>query len=181
VTDVPHFTWRQRFAIARQIVGIIWRGDVLLYRVGVAAGIIPAPPEGQPMSIASAFEGVIKTLLADSTWAQAQTMAASADKALKSGDLLVSVIKAHGQNAQDDVKLGLEAAAIVAPKLAASLSTFLAGPLGGPAMAIFTLWLTGLLTGSPIQPKDAAYDRPSGADRSNPWDGSDRTTPPAAI
>lgn len=160
--DVTRVPWRQRWEILKRVASVVWRGDVLLYRVGVAAGIIPEPEEGKPMSIVNAVESIFKAVLADKTWAQAAAMADRADKALNSGDLLVTVIREHGRDVHHDVKLGLEAAQIVAPKIAASLSAFLAGPAGGPAIAIFEFWLNGLLTGKPIQPGHPAYNAPAG-------------------
>ena len=162
MTDAPHIPWRQRWAILKRVASVIWRGDVLLYRVGVAAGIIPAPVEGKTMSITNAAESIFKAVLADKTWSQAAAMAEKADKALASGDLLVTVIKEHGKDVHHDVKLGLEAAQIIAPKIAAGLSSFLAGPAGGPALALFEFWLNGLLTGKPIQPGHPAYNAPAG-------------------
>lgn len=154
-------SWSQRWQIFKSVIRIMLEGKELLWHVGIATGVLPKP-SGEPMSAFSVVSGIVKTIIADKTWAQVEHMAKTADKAMQSGDLLLKVIKDHGKVSQDDVKLGLEIATLVAPRIAEELVRFLAGPAGGPALALFQFWLTGLLTGSPIQPKDPAYNAPAG-------------------
>lgn len=156
-------TWRQRWAIVRQVASVVVRGGDLLRRVGEAAGVVAPPQAGaHAMSAHQVFAAVIRAALADKTWAQAEAMAGRADAALNSGDLLVRVVKNHGRVAQDDIRLGIEAAALLAPRLAAEIVTFLGGPLGGVAVGVLQMWLTGILLGKPVQPKDPAYRLPEG-------------------
>lgn len=158
--------WRQKWEILKLVFGVLLRGGKLAEQV-IAAAEGKAPPEEHPMSAYQVFTGIIKALVQDKTWDQVEHMAKTADKVLKSGDLLVQVVKEHGKVAQNDVKLGLEVATVLAPNLAANLVGFLSGPAGGPAMALFSFWLNGLLTGKPIQPKDPAYNAPAGGANMN--------------
>ena len=157
-------SWSQRFAIAKQVLSVIWRGGSLLRQVGEAAGALPTPKGDEPMSAHSVLSAVISAALRDKTWIQAAAMAARADQFLNSGDVLVRVVRDHGKVAQDDVRLGIEIAALMGSRLAAEATAFLSGPLGVPAVALLQFWLTGLLTGSPVQPKDPAYRLPEGPD-----------------
>lgn len=158
-------TWRQRWAILRQVAAVVVRGGDVLRRVAIAAGVLPAPqPGAPPVSAHSALSAVIAGALRDKTWIQAAAMAAHADQFLKSGDLLVRVVADHGRVAQDDVRLGVEAAKLLAPRMAAELVSFLGGPLGPVAIGALQLALTGMLLGKPVQPKDAAYKLPQGTE-----------------
>jgi len=163
VTD--SLTWRQRWAILRQVAAVVVRGGDVLRQVAIAAGVLPAPqPGAPPVSAHSALSAVIAGALRDKTWIQAAAMAAHADQFLKSGDLLVRVVADHGRVAQDDVRLGVEAAKLLAPRMAAELVSFLGGPLGPVAIGALQLALTGMLLGKPVQPKDAAYKLPQGTE-----------------
>lgn len=156
-------TWRQKLAILRQVAAVVMRGGDVLRQVAIAAGVLPAPQEGAPpVSAHSALSAVIAAALQDKTWIQAAAMAAHADQFLKSGDLLVRVVRDHARVAQDDVRLGVEVAKLVAPRLAAELTAFLGGPLGPVAIGALQLALTGMLLGKPVQPKDPAYRLPEG-------------------
>lgn len=158
-------TWRQRWAILRQVAAVVVRGGDVLRQVAIAAGVLPAPqPGAPPVSAYSALSAVIAGALHDKTWIQAAAMAAHADQFLKSGDLLVRVVADHGRVAQDDVRLGVEAAKLLAPRMAAELVSFLGGPLGPVAIGALQLALTGMLLGKPVQPKDAAYKLPQGTE-----------------
>lgn len=158
-------TWRQRWAILRQVAAVVVRGGDVLRQVAIAAGVLPAPqPGAPPVSAHSALSAVIAGALRDKTWIQAAAMAAHADQFLKSGDLLVRVVADHGRVAQDDVRLGVEAAKLLAPRMAAELVSFLGGPLGPVAIGALQLALTGMLLGKPVQPKDAAYKLPQGTE-----------------
>lgn len=165
MTPAPAITWSQRLAIAKHVLSILWRGGEVLRQVGEAAGILPAPKAGDPpMSAHSALASIISAALHDKTWIQAAAMAARADQFLRSGDLLVRVVRDHGRVAGDDVRLGLEVAQLVGGRLAVSLTGFLGGPLGPVAIAALQLALTGFLMGKPVQPKDPAYKLPQGPD-----------------
>lgn len=155
-----------KWEVLKLVFGVLFRGGELAQRV-IEAAEGKVHVEHQPMSAHQVISGTIKALLQDKTWDQVEGMAKNADKLLKSGDLLIQVVKEHGAVAQNDVKLGLEIATVLAPRLAASLAGFLSGPAGGPAMALFSFWLNGLLTGKPIQPKDKAYNAPVGTGNVN--------------
>lgn len=163
-----HFTLSEKVAILKAVAGEIWDGGVLAYRIAVAAGYITQPEESANMSLLDIASKTIEALLADKTWAQVAAFAANADKAMQSGDLIVKVVKDHGRNIHDDVILGTQVAAVIAPKIAAQVSSFLAGPGGGIAMALFTMWATILIEGDPIQPGHPAYNAPAGPGDSLP-------------
>lgn len=161
-------TWRQRWAILRQVAAVVVRGGDVLQRIAIAAGVVAAPPAGAaPVSAHSVLSAVIAAALKDKTWIQAAAMAARADQLLKSGDLMVRVVRDHGRVAQDDVRLGVEVARVVSSRLAAEMVSFLDGPLGGVTVDIFAFWLNGHLTGKPVQPKDPAYKAPAGPETGN--------------
>lgn len=156
-------TWRQRWAILRQVAAVLVKGGDVLHRVAVAAGVVAAPQEGAPPASAhSAISAIFAAALRDKTWIQAAAMAARADQLLQSGDLLVRVVADHGRNVRDDVRLGVDVTTVLAPRLAAQLVGFLNGPVGAISINIFAFWLNGLLTGKPVQPGDPAYRLPEG-------------------
>lgn len=163
--------WSERLAIARRAASVALKGGALAIQLAaVASGT------SQDFQSGNLLHTIIATALADKTWSDISAMAATADKALASGDLMLSVVRDHGRNIQNDVKLGLELAQAFAPKIASSVSTFLGGPLGGLAMGVFTFWLTGLLTGTPHNSGQDGIGRlPEGGD----WQG-EPSTPPSA-
>lgn len=129
--------------------------------VRVAGGLAQAiaalnrKPGDKPMSLLGALQSV--------KWGDLRTWAGQMDAAAGVGKKLTHVIEAHGKDIGADIEVGAE----ILGKLVPAIGGVLAGPFGGPLLAVITFWATGIVTGKPIQPGDAAYNAPAGPDAGN--------------